>query len=300
MPLPLALPLLSSLAGPTLGAATAYLLGKQLANKDFQETLRQVGGAENFQKTIGMVADPIQNVLKAVLFPGRDVTAGPMDQQAPRLPQSTTLPRQIADMPMVTTMPQITFRPQGKFTSPLASGESVVPSRYENPDVIRPPFNPILRAEVSQPQGGEIAPTPTEGKVIEMSKLPVEEQIKLTEQGKKPLTLTAPNQKSDLPFIDFKTKSLSRKGDIVTEVKDVQQRIYFREENRANAEKLKAILINAFAKNENVKVGDVFPHKQFSAKVHTEIGQLLGYSSKEINDFLIKNKLSTPTEGIEN
>lgn len=132
----------------------------------------------------------------------------------------------------------------------------------------------------------------TLGEKAEISKLPDAEQVKLTEQGIKPLTLTHLEIKTTLPHVDYDLNQVMHKEGKVTKVEVIPTKIYFKEENRERAEKAKSLSLKMNSHTNNLKVGDTYTTPKFNDRVdqHREMGQLLGYKKEEIEDFINRNK----------
>jgi len=131
---------------------------------------------------------------------------------------------------------------------------------------------------------------------IRLSELSEEEQVRAVERGVKPLA-TSMRTKFDtpLPCLEFEAPMTSSENnsDIITRKFNEKHYIYYQPTHEADAHKVKELIIRmCTAQCANVKVGDVYMPKPPGAEYHRELGQLLGYTTEEINKF-INNQPST-------
>lgn len=121
-----------------------------------------------------------------------------------------------------------------------------------------------------------------------LSRLSPQESIKAVENGSKPLSFFKEEMKTDLPHLTFESSMLSSDDkDRVTRIFKEKNYIYYRAGQEHNAERIKELVIQrADEQTSGLKVGDVYIHKPPRDEYHRELGKLLGYSEKEIEEFI--------------
>jgi hypothetical protein len=107
------------------------------------------------------------------------------------------------------------------------------------------------------------------------------EQVRLVENGKKPLAMVPDQVPSELPYLPLTTYTcvLNPETDIIQHVIRNAERIYYRPETRDAARRLHKLM-----EREEPQVGEAGPPAPPS-EWHHEVGRLLGYTEAEIAGF---------------
>lgn len=120
------------------------------------------------------------------------------------------------------------------------------------------------------------------------SKLSNDESVRAVEEGIKPIVFTYNKIDSPLPCIEFEAPTIILDdNNIVKSVFLEKKYIYFCKDQEVNAKRVAHLNLEMMKERfGNYKVGDRYIPKRVSDAYHKELGQLLGYSNEEIEQFV--------------
>ena len=126
------------------------------------------------------------------------------------------------------------------------------------------------------------------------SKLSNEEAIQAVESGIKPIAFLKQRANTNLPCLEFESLMLSAdSNNKITRIFKEKNYVYYQVGQEDNADRIKELVIQMNdAQAKNLKIGDLWIPNPPSKEYHKEMGELLGYTQDETNDF--NNSLKTP------
>ena len=132
-------------------------------------------------------------------------------------------------------------------------------------------------------------------KMIQLSKLTDEEQIKAVEKGEKPIAMTPEycNIKSTLPFILIPSGEIHFNDDRkITKIILFNDIVYYNPKFLINALKVAEFYSQKNYIYYTLKLNDIVPNIEITNADHIMLGKLFGYTDEEINIFIKSLKIN--------
>lgn len=123
-----------------------------------------------------------------------------------------------------------------------------------------------------------------------LSRLSPQEAIEAVEHGEKPIAFLKEKIETSLPCLEFESFMISvDENNRITNIFKERNYVYYQAGQEFNAQRIKELVTQmATEQQHNLKIGDIYINRPPSDEYHRELGELLGYSDEEIEEFIKK------------